>query len=55
MWIEKYAPQTLDDLVVNKAKVREFVETVEEGAGGGFLIIHGAPGSCKNAMIRAYC
>lgn len=55
LWIEKYTPQTIDDLVVNKKKVKEFIEIAEESGGGGFLILHGAPGSCKNAMINAYC
>ena len=55
LWIEKHAPQTIEELVVNKKKVKEFIDIAEEGGGGGFLVLHGAPGSCKNAMIKAYC
>ena len=53
LWIDKHAPQTTEELVVNKKKVKEFSE-IAEGTGG-FLVLHGTPGSCKNAMIRAYC
>ena len=52
LWIEKHAPQTMEELVVNKKKKDEFVEIAN---GGGFLVLHGAPGSCKNALINAYC
>lgn len=55
LWIEKHAPQTLEELVVNKRKIKEFIDVVEENGGGGILILHGAPGSCKNALINAYC
>lgn len=54
LWIEKHAPQTLEEIVVNKKKVKEFIEVVEENGGGGILILHGPPGSCKNALINAY-
>ena len=33
----------------------EFIEIAEENSGGGFLVLLGAPGSCKNALINAYC
>lgn len=55
LWTEKHAPQTIDELVINKKKVQEFIELVESHGGGGFLVLHGAPGSCKNALIRTYC
>lgn len=55
MWIDKYSPQSVEELVINKKKVREFIDIIEEGAGGGFLVLHGAPGSCKNTLIRTYC
>ena len=55
LWIEKYAPKTMDELVINKNKVKEFVKIAEENGGGGFLTLMGAPGSCKNALIDAYC
>ena len=52
LWIEKFAPTALDELVINKKKVSEFCEIAELG---GFLVLLGAPGSCKNALINAYC
>ena len=52
LWIEKHAPQTMEELVVNKKKKEEFIEIAK---GGGFLVLHGAPGSCKNALINTYC
>ena len=52
LWIEKHAPQAMEELVINKKKKDEFVEIAN---GGGFLLLHGAPGSCKNALINAYC
>ena len=55
MWIDKYSPQSVEELVINKKKVREFIDIIEEGSGGGFLVLHGAPGSCKNTLIRTYC
>lgn len=55
MWIDKHAPNCMEDLVINKKKVGEFLEIAEENGGGGFLVLHGPPGSCKNAMIKAYC
>lgn len=55
LWIEKYAPKSLDELAVNKKKVEEFIRIVEENGGGGFLVLQGAPGSCKNALIDTYC
>lgn len=55
LWIEKHAPTSLDDLVVNRKKIKEFTDIVEENGGGGFLVLHGPPGSCKNALISAFC
>ena len=51
MWIEKYAPKTIDELAINKQKVREFTKLVENP---GIMILTGPPGSCKNALINAY-
>ena len=53
MWIEKHAPRTLEELAVNKKKVKEFIEIAEEQ--GGFLVLFGPPGSCKNALVSTYC
>jgi len=55
LWIDKHAPKTIDELVINKKKVQEFTDIVEENGGGGILVLHGPPGSCKNALINAYC
>ncbi len=55
LWIEKHAPKTIEELVINKKKVQEFIDIVEENGGGGILVLHGPPGSCKNALINAFC
>ena len=55
IWIEKHAPKTIDELAVNKKKVKEFIEIAEDNGGGGFLVLFGPPGSCKNALINTYC
>ena len=39
LWIEKHAPKTIEELVINKKKVKEFIEVVEENGGGGFLVL----------------
>jgi len=39
LWIEKYAPKTIEELVINKKKVEEFIKIVEENGGGGFLVL----------------
>ena len=39
LWIEKYAPKSVEELVVNKKKVGEFIEIAEESGGGGFLVL----------------
>ena len=51
MWIDKYAPKTIDELAINKQKVRDFMKVAENP---GIMILTGPPGSCKNALINAY-
>ena len=51
LWIEKYAPKTLQELAINKKKVEEFAQIAESP---GILILNGAPGSGKNALLNAY-
>ena len=51
MWIDKYAPKTIDELAINKSKAREFIKVAENP---GIMILTGAPGCCKNALIKAY-
>ena len=51
LWIDKYAPKTIDELSINKQKVREFMKVAENP---GIMILTGTPGSCKNALIKAY-
>lgn len=51
MWIDKYAPKTIEELAINKQKVREFMKVAENP---GILVLTGTPGSCKNTLIKAY-
>ena len=39
LWIEKYAPNTIEELVINKKKVKEFIDIAEDDTGGGFLVL----------------
>ena len=38
-WIEKDAPNTIEELVINKKKVKEFIDIAEDNTGGGFLVL----------------
>ena len=39
LWIEKHAPRSVDEVMVNKKKVGEFTEIAEKDGGGGFLVL----------------
>ena len=51
IWTEKYAPKTLGELALTKKKIEEFIELAENP---GVLVLTGAPGSGKNALLTAY-
>ena len=53
LWIDRYAPKTIEELAINKKKVAEFLEMTQGGQAASILLLHGPPGSCKNAMIQA--
>ncbi|EEY66281.1 uncharacterized protein PITG_03838 [Phytophthora infestans T30-4] len=59
LWADLYAPETVDDLCVNKTKVQEISEWLERNASpisGVFqkrlLILCGPPGSGKSTAVR---
>ena len=51
-WIAKYARQSMDELVVAKKKVGEFVEAASNAQ---ILILTGPTGCCKNTLLKTYC
>ena len=51
MWIDKYAPKTIEELAMNKQKVKDFMKLAENP---GIVVLTGSPGCCKNTLIKAF-
>ncbi|KAJ7545123.1 hypothetical protein O6H91_09G107900 [Diphasiastrum complanatum] len=60
LWVDKYAPTSLDDLIVNSKKVNEVQKWLEShlgnvsssDSGGRVLVLNGPAGSGKSAVVR---
>lgn len=50
-WIDAYAPALTGDLAVAKKKVQQVQEWFSNGTQK-CLILHGASGTCKSAMLK---
>ena len=55
LWTEKYQPKTTEELAVHKKKVQEFIDIAQGEMASNILILHGASGCGKNALINAFC
>ncbi|KAI9292608.1 hypothetical protein K502DRAFT_367449 [Neoconidiobolus thromboides FSU 785] len=58
MWHEKYAPETVQELIIHKTKIREFDNLlrkfVEKGTPN-ILVLFGPTGSGKTCLVKATC
>ena len=54
MWIDKYAPQSLDEMIVQDKKIQEFAQ-IMQNPKARLLLIAGPPGCGKNSLVDLYC
>lgn len=54
LWSEKYAPKSLDDVIIHKNKITEF-DRIMSDSNTKLIIMTGTPGSGKNSLIDTYC
>jgi replication factor C small subunit len=54
VWVEKYRPKTIEDLVLPEDMKRDFIATIERKEMNNFLF-YGSPGGGKSALARILC
>ena len=54
LWVDKYAPKCLEDMIVQDKKVQEF-STIMQNEKVKILLMTGPPGCGKNSLINLYC
>ena len=54
LWIEKYAPQALEEMIIQDKKIKEFSE-IMQNPKAKLLLITGPPGCGKNSLVNLYC
>ncbi|CDW87611.1 cell cycle checkpoint protein rad17-like [Stylonychia lemnae] len=54
LWTQKYIPTSLDELIIQKAKISEFERLLNEQTLK-LIIFTGPTGSGKNTLINTYC
>jgi hypothetical protein len=54
LWTEKYAPQCLEDMIVQDKKVQEF-SSIMSNEKVKVLLMAGPPGCGKNSLLDLYC
>jgi DNA polymerase III delta prime subunit len=55
LWVEKWAPETVDDLILTKSVKDFFLNVVKEGQLNQNLILQGSQGCGKTQTIKTLC
>lgn len=54
LWVDKYAPKSLDEVIIQEKKVQEFSQIMQNDKVK-ILLMTGPPGCGKNSLINLYC